>query len=438
MKRLPCIIALIVLPVSLSAQEAKTGTAAPENKLEVSANFLTRGEIRDGGIVSTEEEVDTEDFASFILERTLLGISYERTGLSCRLNAQHSGVWGSSEGSFFNVHEAWVKLRSDIGIYAIVGRQALSYDDQRIFGNDDWAMIARSHDALKLAYEGHGHKLHLIGAFNQTAANLKGGTFFSGGLQPYKAMEAVWYHYDVPETSLGFSLLFMNVGMQGEERGELQKTYQQQIFGTYLSYKPRNWSAEAAYYNQSGKEENGIPIQAWMSSIKAAYNPGTWSLFGGYDYLSGDRDFATPPKGMIGMTRHETIHGFSSLYGSHHKFYGAMDFFYVTTYYGGFTPGLQNLYLGGKWLPAERYSVNACLHYLATATKLQNAKRPLGFEMELSASCKLFKDATLSVGYSFMKGTETMEVLKRTSGNRQLQWGWVMLSVSPKFFSGRW
>ena len=39
---------------------------------------------------------------------------------------------------------------------------------------------------------------------------------------------------------------------------------------------------------------------------------------------------------------------FYSLYGSHHKFYGAMDFFYVRTFVNGFSPGLQNLYCGGK------------------------------------------------------------------------------------------
>ena len=40
--------------------------------------------------------------------------------------------------------------------------------------------------------------------------------------------------------------------------------------------------------------------------------------------------------------------------------------------------------------------------------------------------------------YSYMRGTETMVILKKTSDNRQLRWGWIMLNVSPKFFSGKW
>jgi hypothetical protein len=137
------------------------------------------------------------------------------------------------------------------------------------------------------------------------------------------------------------------------------------------------------------------------------------------------------------MIRHETIRGFSSLYGSHHKFYGAMDFFYVSTYYGGFTPGLQNIYLGAKWKPGERFTLDGTFHYLATATKLENAEKNLGYEMELTASYSPRKDTRLSLGYTFMRGTETMVILKRSSEKRQLQWAWLMLSVTPKFLAGK-
>ena len=77
-------------------------------------------------------------------------------------------------------------------------------------------------------------------------------------------------------------------------------------------------------------------------------------------------------------------------------------------------------------------------HYLATATKIQNADKPLGHEVELSASYKFMKEAKLSIGYSYMRGTDTMVILKKTSENRQLRWAWIMLNVSPRFFYGKW
>ena len=232
----------------------------------------------------------------------------------------------------------------------------------------------------------------------------------------------------------------MNVGMQGGEKGkEDEKTWHQQMAGTHLAWKPGKWTAEAAYYRQMGHSEEGLPIQAWMASGKVSYSPDQhWSFYSGYDYLSGDEGFATPEDGHIGMTRHEVLKGFSSLYGSHHKFYGAMDFFYVTTYVAGFSPGLQNLFAGGTWKPGERWTVDASYHFLATASTLQNADKPLGHEVELSSSYRITKEAKLSLGFTYMKGTDTMVVLKKTTEKGQLSWGWIMFTVTPKFFSGRW
>lgn len=416
-------IALGLVSLSLSAQEAH---------LTADANFLTRGEVRAGGLPSSDS-FDPKT-AAFILERTLFGAGYDKAGLSSRITAQHSGTWGSSESKSFNIYEAWVQFRSKGGTFVKIGRQNLSYDDQRIFGADNWAMTAMSHDVLKAGYEGHGHKIHLFAAYNQNLSGLNGDDYFTGGIQPYKNMEAAWYHYDIPKTKLGASLLFMNVGMQGGDKGVNPEVFYQQLFGTYLTYKPKYLVAEAACYFQKGREENGLPLDAWMLSGKVTAKPSSqWSVYIGYDHLSGDEYFATPPKGQIGVTQHKVVKGFSSLYGSHHKFYGAMDFFYVTTYVNGFTPGLQNAFIGARWTPKEKYFVDASYHFLAIATKLEAADSPLGHEVEFSAGVNLGKEARLSTGYSFMRGTKTMEILKKTSGERELHWGWLMLTVTPRF-----
>ena len=262
------IATMLMLSVNVGAQPsidtlsvaAPTDTAQTnkENKLVIDLDFLTRGELRKGGL-SNEEGAD--DQATFVIARTLLGIGYQRPGLIAHATAQHSGVWGSNETNSFNIYEAWVDLNTKNGFFAKVGRQSLSYDDQRIFGSDDWAMTAMSHDALKLGYEGHGHKLHVIGAFNQNIANIDGGTYFTGGLQPYKAMETVWYHYDVKKIPIGISLLFTNIGMQSDKEHKDTCTYQQQLFGTYIDYHTKKLTAEAAFYYQTGKEEHGIPVE---------------------------------------------------------------------------------------------------------------------------------------------------------------------------------
>ena len=433
----PCLktsrLALILLAL-LPAVDA----GAQDNSFTLSADYFTRGEVRRGGLAVSEPAED-EYFARFVLGRTRLVADFRHSWLSARLSAQHAGTWGSGEASNLSMNEAWVEMRSGKGFFVKVGRQPLSYDDQRIFGADDWSMTGLSHDVLKIGFEGGAHKMHLFGAYNQNIVNMAlGGTRYTGDLQPYKSLAGAWYHVDIPSFPLGASLLFVNMGQQSlsEEEGA-DITYFQQLAGGFLSFRPEKWSLEAAYYHQWGMAQVGLPLDAWMASAKATVSPSEmWSFRTGYDYLSGEEDFATPPQGQIGLTRHDKVRGFTSLYGSNHKFYGAMDFFYVSTYVYGFTPGLQNLYAAATWTPAPgKVALDAAYHFLATAAPVAEADRTLGHEIEVSAFWSLGRNVSLSAGYTLMQGTKTMSILKRSSDNNRLHWGWLMLQVTPEFFS---
>lgn len=438
-----CLTILMVVPQGAFAEERDSVFQAEtppsekkDNVLKVDLQLLSHGETRNGGM--PEEAID--DNTRFVMGRERLIIDYERPGLETKLNIQHNGIWGQSGKGAFNVFEAWAKMSAKNGMFAQIGRIALSYDDERIIGTNDWAMASLSHDALRLGYEGRGHKAHIILAYNQNAENVtEGGSFYKNGAQPYKTMQTAWYHYDVPKFPLGASLLFMNIGMQGGEKTNDPHTEFQQLLGGYVSFHPKHLTLEGSYYYQFGKSEDGLEIDAWMASGKATWNPTDKYGFDlGFDYMSGDKNFAVPPHGMLGVTRHEAIKGFNPIYGSHHKFYGAMDFFYVSTYVSGFTPGLQNAYIGGHCQPFKGFSVQATYHYLATATKLNEMNMTLGHELEIQARYAISKDIRLSGGFSFMTGTETMEKLKRASDDGSLRWGWISLSITPRIFSTKW
>ena len=440
------LLTLLAVTASLaSAQPVADSVGAAENQISVDLQFLGRGESRYGGLPAVssgelEEESDEVAKSNFLLSRTRLAINYKRDWLEARVTPQHSGVWGQSGKGAFNLHETWVKLTSRAGLFAQVGRVALSYDDDRIIGTDDWAMASLSHDVLRLGYEGHGHKAHVILAYNQNAEVMNsGGSYYMNGAQPYKTMQIAWYHYDLPRLPLGASALFMNIGMQGDRDDDNERTWFQHLLGSYLSFSPNRWKIEASYYQQFGKNDQGMKIDAWMASGKVTFKPAkNYGFVGGYDYLSGDEYFAVPPKGAIGMVRHEVIKGFNTVYGSHHKFYGAMDFFYVSTYLNGFTPGLQNAYVGAMYSPLRGLGINLNYHYLAIATKLTDMKKTLGHEVELGIAYAIARDVKLSVGASYRTGTETMERLKRASNESNLRWGWISLSVTPRIFSTKW
>ena len=442
--RLWIFVAFMLSQPILAAQPAATDSIpSKENELTVDFQFLARGESRYGGLKQVQpfagEEEENEAKYSFIQGRSRLAINYKRDWLAARVTPQHTGVWGQSGKGAFNLYETWAKLTAPFGLFAQVGRVALSYDDERISGSDDWAMASSSHDVLRVGYEGHGHKVHVILAYNQNSDVVwTGDTYYQDGGQPYKTMQDLWYHYDFSNIPLGASLLFMNIGMQSDPDEPLH-TWFQHLLGGYVSFSPRRWKTEFCYYHQFGKSELGMKIDAWMASAKASFRPASnYAFTVGYDYLSGDKKFAVPPKDGIGMMRHEVIKGFSTVYGSHHKFYGAMDFFYVSAYLNGFTPGLQNAYVGATYKPIDKLTLNASYHYLATATKLEGMGTPLGHEVELDAHYALSRDVDVSAGFSWMKGSETMELLKRTSNNNQMRWGWLSVSVNPRIFSTKW
>lgn len=435
-----CVVALMP-DVVLAADAAADSVAAEKpNTFTLDAQLYFRGEIRRGGMVKSDDEENTpKDYASFINSRTRLNLGYERGVASMKISVQHTGVWGQSNKGAVNLYEAWAMFKARNGLFAKIGRQALSYDDERIIGKNDWTMAASSHDVLKVGYYSPNteHRVEAFAGFNQNGINTAGGTFYKNGAYPYKNIFTLWYHYAPRRVPIGASLLFMNVGMQDGD-SLVYTTQYQQLAGTYLSFKPKNLRAEASFYYQFGHNEQGMPIRAWMAAVRGEYDFNQqWTAYTGYDHLSGDKYFAVPPQGSIGLIRHDVVRGFNAVYGSHHKFYGAMDFFYLSAYVGGFSPGLQSGYWGVQWNPWN-INIDLSYHLMATTAPITNHNRLLGHELEFELDWNITKDMTLSLGYSFMRGTDTLKALKRASSDGRLHWAWLSFTYSPQFIKVKW
>jgi len=295
------------------------------------------------------------------------------------------------------------------------------------------------HDVLRVGYEGHGHKVHAILSYNQNNDHKLKGTYYADGAQPYKSMQTLWYHYDVPQIPIGASVLLMNVGMQAGEEGVDAHTENQQLIGTYLTYSPKFMKTELSYYRQMGHNDVGLKINAWMASGKVTLMPSErYGLVMGYDYLSGDDYVPVLAPGAVGMPQHLEVKAFTTVHGSTHKFYGIMDFFYESAYSQGFSPGLQNAFFGGYFRPTTKLQLGMTYHYLATTTKLDKLGFTLGHDVDLNINYTLTKDIKLLAGFSYMHGTETMLQLKQGSSSKSAVWGWASLYISPQLFTTKW
>ncbi len=435
-----CVLSLIPARVQAKIQ-TEFGDSTKTHVFTLGAQLMTRGEYIQGAVQNPDETM-----AAFVLERTRLILNYKQPYLEVQIIPQHLGVWGTSGGGSFNLREAWAQ--TDVkGFFAKLGRQTLSYDDERIMGLNDWSMTSAYHDALKLGYEGFGHKIHVMGAYCQNNGNMLGGTMYIGGVQPYKNMEALWYHYDFKRW-FSASLMFINTGMQScltTSTGETEKkTYYQQMAGTYWHFRydgPTDWwiDADASFYYQFGTTEYRLPLSAWMLAVEAKAQANKWTRFrAGYFYLSGDENYTVPPPGGIGMQQLTHDHSFNLLYGSKHQFYGAMDFFYLQTFYGGYSPGLQDVHGSASFVWNNQFEFEAAYHALATTVDVNTAPgRLLGHELELKAQYKPVSWVTISANYTFMQGTKTMEIVKRSSDRNQSHWVYLMVTLNPTFVKVR-
>lgn len=416
-------LGLLLLPGMSWAQKAEK-----ENEFSMSMQIRPRAEYRNGALFPRNEG---DGAASFINNRARLSMEYKRSDLSMKISAQHVGVWGQdpqidTNGRFI-MNEAWAKLDLGAGFFAQLGRQTLSYDDERILGALDWNVAGRYHDALKLGYAHKANQLHLILAFNQNREKTKDGTYYYDGAQPYKNMQTLWYHYTSGESPLSASLLFMNLGLEtGDAATETSHTRYMQTLGTYITYKPQSWDVQGSFYYQTGKNKSAQSVSAFMASVKAAYAiDAQWSINLGYDYLSGNDG------------KSDEFKAFDPLYGTHHKFYGTMDYFYTSAWLKS-APGLQDVQLGVNFKASRKVAMQLNCHYFATAAKLDDVEKELGSEVDCQLDWDVMKDVKLSAGYSFMRGTKSMDIVKGGDHKRWQDWGWLSISINPRVLFVKW
>ncbi len=416
------LILLLLLPSVAMAQEGK-------GEFTVKGQLRPRAEYRHGALTPIG---DGQKASSFISNRARVNVGYKYDFLSMGFAVQDVSVWGERaqiDGypSTTGINEAWAQLSKN-GYFMKFGRQQLTYDDDRILGTLDWHQAGRFHDALKLGYEDVNHQLHLMLAYNQDKQGVNVGHFYSGGRQPYKAMQTAWYQYK-HDNNFRFSLLAMNLGLEagsiveGVAKGD---TKYMQTLGGNVWYNINDLSLFGSAYYQGGKSVADKSISAYLLAAKAQYKiTPTFSAALGIDYLSGQDDS-------------DKVTRFDPLYGTHHKFYGTMDYFYVTPFGSG---GLRDIYASLIFKPVPKLTVDLTYHNFTSnqdiITGAGDTKRGLGSEIDLTVTYPIRPYVVLQGGYSMMFGTDAFHMIKGGSKDKTQMWGFLSLNVNPEIFSSK-
>ncbi len=432
MKRISyLIVSLMMLSggLAFAQHEHEIGTFSVKGQLR------PRAEYRHGALYPIGENYKP---TSFISNRARLNLGYNNGFLSMGFGAQDVSVWGERpqiEGypRTTGINEAWAKIGSN-GYFAQMGRQQLTYDDDRILGTLDWNQAGRFHDALKLGYEDQTHKLHLILAYNQHGQQVNAGTYYAGG-QPYKTMQTAWYKYDAG--ALNASFLLMNLGFEGGTAGSIDepsvaKTRNMQTLGANVNYKINDLGLFGSVYYQTGKTKANNDVSAYMFAAKAQYAiTSNFSAALGIDYLSGQKKDS------------EKVTSFDPLYGTHHKFYGTMDYFYASAFGN---KGLSDIYASLIFKPVNKLTVDLTYHNFTSAQYIYEndviqdpavMNSGLGSEFDLTLTYPIRPYIVMQGGYSMMFGTDTFFHIKGGSKDKTQSWAFLSLNINPELFSSR-
>jgi hypothetical protein len=365
---------------------------------------------------------------SQISQRSRLNFDYKQDELKVKLTLQNTRTWGDvvpatpADKNGVAVFEAWAQYNFNEKWSTKLGRQVLSYDNQRILGEQDWGQQAQSHDAATVTFQTENQKLDFGGAYNSTAENVIQTPYTVAN---YKAMQFAWYHRKFE--TLEASLLLLNTGYEYANADAKLLIDYKQTFGPYITFKPGKLDSSFWVYGQTGKSTDQ-KVSAWNAGANVNYAFSEAFKAGlGFEFLSG--------KNMDdGST---VIKSFNPIFGTNHGFNGFMDYFYVGNH-------LNNVGLEDAFLKLN-YTVNKWQFSLSPHVFLAPAKvvtplneeldSYLGTEVDFMATFNFKKDIVLTGGYSQMFGSETLEFIKNGDASHTNNWAWLMISVNPRIFS---
>lgn len=375
---------------------------------------------------------DAADPGFGISTRIRLNSGYKTDAYSFYLSLQDVMVWGENrqilpydQNNSFAVFQAWAEVKLGEGFTTKLGRQVISYDDQRIFGGLDWAQQGRNHDAALLKYKKGKFLLDVGLAFSQDYSNPAGfqststayGTtgFFSYKTMQYAYLKQSW-------DSFSGSLLLLNNGFQKYEADGVTPdgVNSIQTLGTHLDYKSGDFGAALNAYTQMGDTVDGAYLLGLELTYKASAKVG---LGAGMELISGNDTTTTDSE------------AFFPLYGTNHKFNGFMDYFYVGNHANNV--GLFDIHVSANFKLNETSSLMVKALNFSGEQELASGEKSLGTELDLVYS-KAFKGYALKIGYSHMFASDGMYELKNVTESAAADtqnWAWAMLVIKPKFLN---
>ncbi|MDR3404893.1 MAG: alginate export family protein [Chthoniobacter sp.] len=249
------------------------------------------------------------------------------------------GASGAEGDDAFDLRQAYIEISDyDKCPWGLkVGRQELSYGDERLVGVSDWTNYARTFDAAKVIYKGQGFSLEAFTStpaiilrneydqsdlFNGNETNrdlVFSGAYLSLNSLPFGTWDFYSFVLDQANGNVGYAQGTLNTALP---KGSLLDRSDFVTLGSLIKGDPKKlhgWEFSGEFAWQGGKVRD-LNLNAFAVNAGVGYNfldtPWVPRIFVEYNYASGDDN---PASGDIGT--------FQNLFPTNHKFYGIMDMF---------------------------------------------------------------------------------------------------------------
>lgn len=456
--------------VSLNARGRENPLSLLEGKVVFDIQERVRVEARENNL-DFDNSVDSPTDDAWLLQRFRIGLTVKPVDwLTVYVQGQDSrefhsdrpdypGFMGAEGDDSFDLRQAYAEITFSKPVSLKVGRQVLSYGDERLIGGFDWNNIGRTFDAAKLHIQQELWWADLFaasvvvperGSYNQSDLfngnetdrdQVFSGLYVSTTAIPIQTTDVYLLH--LHENTSRFAALpnndtnFFTLGFRVKSKpGAFARTEAQPDGKSTADGKsipapapaPKaigfDYDAEVAF--QRG-EVRGLDLTA------AAVHAGVGYTF---DYawkprIGAEYNFASGDENPLD----EDIETFQNLFPTNHKFYGYMDLFSWQN--------MQNPALTFRFSPLKNVTVGLDAHAFWVVSNEDSwyrangvtAVRPLnreadsyaGSELDLTITWKPVKQLALLFGYShFWAG----DYLKATGASDDADFGYIQAELS--------
>ncbi|MBC3759632.1 alginate export family protein [Hyunsoonleella sp. SJ7] len=410
----------VILGLLLASLQFVQAQFSLDGEFRPRSEYFGNGGNFTGGSFPAQTATDADEGFLRTSVRAALKAKYKAETYSVFLSFQEVFAFGdrpqiaTNGNGNFRVQEAWADLKLGENSSLKVGRQPLSYDDQRILGGLGWAQQARTHDAAVYQLKKNKFTLLVGGALNTAVDEI----YNTANLFSYRDMVFVRANNKGEKFNISFLGMVNTFQNGGDNNPATPPTTDRKASlitaGVHMDYKAGDFSLTSNLFLQEGERVGGTDVKgAYLASLGAAYKFNDANSLGlTVERISG---------------RNSESAAFFPLYGTNHAFNGLIDRFYVGNHANA--GGLNDFQLTYKTKVAG-VGVTLAGHYFTEQSDVDGlAGNDLGSEIDLVLA-KKFKEFKIVGGYSHF--FEPSAIADMPGVKSTQNWAWLMLVINPK------